>query len=394
MSGRKLLCVFALGMSCLVAFSAVAAPLDAFNFVEIERARILDKAGRYLDEKPVTVTAESCPRSAGGIHDFYSEGDYWWPDPKNPDGPYIRRDGMSNPNNFVAHRLAMIRLSEITATMASAYIITGDEKYAAHAVEHLRAWFVTPETHMAPHLLYAQAIKGKTTGRKVGIIDTIHLVEVARAAKVLESSQSFSKHDVDSVKKWFKQYLHWLNTHSQGQQERDATNNHGTCWVMQVAAFAQFVGDDAQMEWCRDRYKKVLLPNQMAADGSFPLELRRTKPYGYSLFNIDAFAGVCQILSTPEDNLWEYTTEDGRGMRKGMEFIFPYIADKSIWPYKPDVLYYDKWPVRQPSLLFAGIAFNKPEYIRTWLRLEADPKTPEVIRNLPIRHPLLWINKK
>ncbi|MCD6288228.1 MAG: alginate lyase family protein, partial [Candidatus Hydrogenedentes bacterium] len=331
-------------MSCLVAFSAVAAPLDAFNFVEIERARILDKAGRYLDEKPVTVTAESCPRSAGGIHDFYSEGDYWWPDPKNPDGPYIRRDGMSNPNNFVAHRLAMIRLSEITATMASAYIITGDEKYAAHAVEHLRAWFVTPETHMAPHLLYAQAIKGKTTGRKVGIIDTIHLVEVARAAKVLESSQSFSKHDADSVKKWFKQYLRWLNTHPQGQQERDATNNHGTCWVMQVAAFAQFVGDDAQMEWCRDRYKKVLLPNQMAADGSFPLELRRTKPYGYSLFNIDAFAGVCQILSTPEDNLWEYTTEDGRGMRKGMEFIFPYIADKSIWPYKPDVLYYDKWP--------------------------------------------------
>jgi len=25
----------------------------------------------------------------------------------------------------------------------------------------------------------------------------------------------------------------------------------------------------------------------MAADGSFPQELRRTKPYGYSMFNLD-----------------------------------------------------------------------------------------------------------
>ena len=34
---------------------------------------------------------------------------------------------------------------------------------------------------MNPHLLYAQAIKGRFTGRSIGIIDTLHLVEVARA---------------------------------------------------------------------------------------------------------------------------------------------------------------------------------------------------------------------
>jgi hypothetical protein len=32
------------------------------------------------------------PRSAGGEHDFFSEADYFWPDPANPAGPYIEKD--------------------------------------------------------------------------------------------------------------------------------------------------------------------------------------------------------------------------------------------------------------------------------------------------------------
>src|SRR5690348_6673482 len=66
-----------------------------------------------VQQQPVTVTAETSPRSAGGKNDFFSEGDYWWPDPNNPDGPYIQRDGMTNPDNFTAHRKAMIRFSKI-----------------------------------------------------------------------------------------------------------------------------------------------------------------------------------------------------------------------------------------------------------------------------------------
>jgi hypothetical protein len=73
------------------------------------------------------------PRSAGGLHDFFSEADYWWPDPKNPDGPYIQRDGMSNPDNFVEHRRAMVRLSLIVPALAAAYKITRSRKYSDHA---------------------------------------------------------------------------------------------------------------------------------------------------------------------------------------------------------------------------------------------------------------------
>ena len=128
----------------------------------------------------------------------------------------------------------------------------------------------------------------------------------------------------------------------------------------------------------------------MAKDGSFPQELRRTKPYGYSLFVIDAMAGVAQFASAPGDDLWTFELPDGRGMKKAMEFIVPYIEDKSKWPGKHDVLYWDEWPVRQPSLLMAGLHFNRPQYLQLWQKLTEDPQTPEVLRNVPLRHPLLW----
>jgi hypothetical protein len=358
----------------------------------LERARVLRAADAFLGESPVTVTASRSPRSAGGPHDYFSEGDYWWPDPANPDGPYVQRDGMTNPANFVDHRRAMVRLSIQVGTLTSAYLLTADERYAAHALAHLRAWFVDEATRMTPHLLYAQAIRGRATGRGVGIIDTIHLVEVAQATRLLASSRSARPEEIAAVKRWFAEYLAWLTTHQYGIDERDAKNNHATCWVMQVAAFAQLTGDTAALEDCRRRYKEILLPRQMAPDGSFPLELARTKPYGYSLFNLDAFATICQILSTPADSLWKFTLPDGRGMRVGLAFMLPYVRSKAAWPHAKDVMYFDEWPVRSPAWLFGGLAFGDDAYVQVWRDLPEPPAIEEVLRNLPIRHPLLWLS--
>lgn len=40
---------------------------------------ILARAEADLEKLPVTVTSFIAERSVGGLHDFYSEGDYWWP---------------------------------------------------------------------------------------------------------------------------------------------------------------------------------------------------------------------------------------------------------------------------------------------------------------------------
>jgi Alginate lyase len=359
---------------------------------KLDKARVVKDADEFLKEKPVTITSYKAERGTGGIHDFYSEGDYWWPNPASPDSPYVRRDGMTNPDNFTAHRKVMRRLSIQVPTLVAAYKFTDDKKYAEHAVEHLLAWFVNKKTMMNPDLRYSQAIKGRFTGRGIGIIDAIHLVEVVQAAMVLEKDNLIKADDLNKIKNWFREFSDWLMNDQFGIDERNNGNNHATCWNMQVAEYAKFIGDKKKLEFCRNHFKAELLPKQMKADGSFPRELSRTKPYGYSLFNLDAMTMVAEILSTPQDNLWKFETPDGATLEAALEFMYPYIKDKSKWPYQKDVMYFDDWPVRQPSLLFGGIAYNKEQYIDLWETLNPAPTKEEIIRNFFIRQPILWLN--
>lgn len=373
-------------------FKSILRILDAKKQVAIVlKKQILIDAAWAMKQKPITVTASFSPRSAGGKHDFFSEADYFWPDPKNPDGPYINRDGLTNPDNFLDHRKAMVRFSKIIGSLASAYKITGDEKYVKQAIVHFKAWFINPETLMNPNLLFAQAVKGKFTGRNYGIIDTIHLMEVAQGALVMEGAKSFDKKTVEGVKKWFADYILWLNTSKPGIQEKTVKNNHATCWAMQVASFAKLCDDNNMLDSIKNNLKTNLLPNQMATDGSFPLEMARTKPYGYSIFNLDAMTMLCQILSSPKDNLWNFETPDGKSIRKGINYLYPYIADKSKWPLKPDVMYWENWPVAQPFLVFGANAYQQQNWFETWKKLDHNPQVEEVIRNLPIRNPLIWL---
>jgi hypothetical protein len=352
---------------------------------------ILARAVWASQQAPETVTAYSCDRSAGGKHDFYSEGDYWWPNPVSADSPYIQRDGQTNPDNFVAHRRAMVRFSRVMGALAAAYVVSRDNTYLQKALSHARAWFVDTTTRMNPNLQYAQAIKGRATGRGIGIIDTIHFLEVVQALRIMEKAGTIPPADLKAIKDWFAAYLQWITTHPYGRDEMKAANNHGTCWVMQAAAFASLTGNRAWTDSCIQRYKEVLLPRQMAADGSFPLELRRTKPYGYSLFNLDAMAMVCQVLSSGTENLWAYTLPDGRGIAKGIAYLYPFVKDKGAWPFAKDVMYWDNWPVAQPFLLFGAVATNNRDYYNLWLRLEHDPQVEEVLRNLPVRNPVIWL---
>ncbi|HJZ68325.1 MAG TPA: alginate lyase family protein [Blastocatellia bacterium] len=385
-------CVELVIVTWVLIASGMASPQQPMiDLAKFDHDRILRAANQYLIEKPITITASPSPRSAGGSHDYFSEGDYWWPDPANPNGPYIQRDGMSNPDNFNDHRRTLMRLSVQVPPLVAAWRITNDSRYSNKAAEHLRAWFIDERTRMNPHLKYAQAIHGRSTGRGTGIIDTIHLVEVARSIELLEHSPALKPAELKAIKQWFADYLQWMTTDQNGIDEREAKNNHGSCWVMQVAEFARLTGNQELLAYCRNRFKTVLVPNQIAADGSLPQELRRTKPYGYSLFNLEAMAAVCQILSTTKDNLWTFETSDGRGMRKAMDFMLPYIRDKKSWKLAPDVMYDQYWPMRQTSLLFAGLALGRADYIDLWKKLPPDSAVEEIIRNLFIRQPVLWV---
>jgi hypothetical protein len=382
-----------------------------FDLAVYEKPRIEHVAAAALGAAPRSVTSALNPRSAGGRHDFSSEGDYWWPDPKNPAAPYLQRDGLSNPDNFVAHRQLMMDMARDVGALAAAWKVTREERYAAAAVKHLRAWFVQPDTRMSPHLLYAQAIKGRSTGRSIGVIDTLHLAEVALAVEALRGSAALTPETDAALTGWFRDYLQWMRTHPYGVDESKALNNHGTCWTLQAACFARLTRDEAVLAECRRRLKEEHLPGQMGPDGSFPQELRRTKPYGYAIFNLDVMTACAVVLSTPQEKLMNWALPDGRSLAKGVAWLAPYLADKGAWlkqvkrynltatglvatdePVQPDVMYWDEWPVRQPCLLFGALATGNAEWLATWQRLEPDPQVEEVRRNFPIREPVLWVD--
>ncbi len=399
------------------------------------RAEIIARAEADLDKTPVTVTAFPAPESAGGPHDFFSEADYRWPNPDNPDGPYIGRDGYSNPENFPDHRRALNGMCITVANLCSAWLLTGERKYADAILPHLYAWFVNEETMMNPNLDFAQASHGVSTGSSYGIIDSIHLVEVVQAMIRLREAGLLPEDIAEGTKAWFYRYVDWLTKDPKGIKEMRCGNNHGVCWILQVGNFARYVGWTEWVEFAKNRFKYKFLP-EMAEDGSFPMEIRRTKGYGYSLFNLDAMVGVCQTLSTPDDDLWTFVSINGRNILQALDFMYPYIVDKASWPKDPDVMYWEEWPVAHPSLIFAWNRFhNDPKAFRslpaavpvkefgkapsggciggtpppledgrvqrpaslvqdwydTWLGLEHFPQTEEVLRNLPLRNPILWL---
>lgn len=375
--------------------AAFARPRKATGFqlvAETDRRRILDAAARYVGLKPQTITSFPTPRSPGGLHDFFSQADYFWPNPAKPDGPYVNRDGQSNPDNFNDHRKAMIALSIQMPALTAAWVLTRKRAYGERAADHLRAWFIQPETRMNPNLEYAQGVKGVSTGRSYGIIDTLHLVEVARAASLV-SPAILSPADQAALNAWFREYLHWMETSEKGIAEKNTKNNHAVCWALQASEYACLVGDAETRSSLRDRCKTVFLPNQTAVNGSFPLELARTKPYSYSIFNFDVLAMLCQSLLDNGDDLFAFALPDGRGICRCAEFIAPFLEDKSSWPYRKDVEHFDALPVRSPGLLFCGIHCGRAKYLDVWQRLNPDPSDPEIIRNYPVRQPLLWFRE-
>ncbi len=367
----------------------------AATVAKIDRARILKLANEALELKPPAVTDHIATNSAGGPHDFFSQADYFWPNPKTANHlPYVSRDGETNPENFEYHRMAMREMKDAVTALGAAYALTGDDKYVSKAENFLRVFFIDDKTKMNPNLDYAQAVLGEFTGRSYGIIDTLHLAELPMGVRFLEHSKQFDPAVDTGLKKWFADYSKWMTTATNGVKEMTAANNHSIAYFVQLASFAKFTGDEKLLTFCRQRFEEILLPKQMGADGSFALELKRTKPYGYSIFQADNVAILCVLLSTPENDMWKFKLPDGGTPLKSTEFIYPYLADKQKWLADgrgKDIMHWDAWPAREPCLLFAYAATGDAKYFDLWKKLEADPADLEVRRNIAITQPVLWV---
>ena len=322
--------------------------LEASRLVEVARAEdgprrqwrmdVIAKAEEILAKARVyAVTANEKIPPSGNIHDYYSTGPYWWPNPETADGlPYVRRDGEFNPErDRVSDREPLLGMIEDTRVLALAYTFSGDERFAHWGHRLLHTWFLHPETAMTPHLKHAQAIPGRTDGRGTGIIDTHPFAQLVDAIRLLEVSPGFPAADRTALHGWFEQYLDWLLFSAHGRDEADSANNHGTAFDLQAAALMSFLGKMSQLSEYIDYAVRPRIAQQIEPDGAQPKELARTRSWSYATENLEHFFKLGLIARRVGVDLFTIEPTEGRGgLRAALDFVLPAVADRDAWSYR------------------------------------------------------------
>lgn len=299
-------------------------------------AQLERDAKQALIAGPFSVMHKKSPPPSGDKHDYMSQAPYYWPNPAKPNGlPYVRRDGERNPDAYGnSDRLAIGELADNLETLALAYYFKRDEAYAARAALLLRTWFLDPATRMNPNFQFAQAILGVNTGRGTGLIESRAFVRVVDAVGLLAGSKAWSEADQGGLQAWFANFLQWMQASEHGRDEAAARNNHGTYYDVQVASFALFLGKPELAASILQAARQKRIAVQIEPDGRQPLELSRTKSWGYSVGNLSGLMSLATLGERVGVDLWHYATADGRSIGRALDYLAPFTLGQSQWPHQ------------------------------------------------------------
>ena len=294
--------------------------------------QLLKDADAALKFGPVSVMEKTNKPPSGDKHDYMSLAPYFWPDPNKPDGlPYIRKDGQTNPEvKDYKDKEYLPKLCGDVHTLALAYYFSGEKMYAEHAAKLIRVWFLDAATRMNPNLNFGQAIKGVTTGRGAGMIDTRHFVKLIDAIGLISDAKAWTKEDQQKMKQWSADFLNWMQTSKIGIDEMNANNNHGAWYDAQRLSLALYI-DSIDLAKRIIKNAAVRLDQQLNDEGLFPKELERTISLHYSTFVMNAFFNIATMAKHTGIDLWNHTTPSGKSLKKAFVALQPYIAKEKEW---------------------------------------------------------------
>ena len=325
-------------------------------------AQLLRDADSALQGEAFTITAKAKVPPSGDKRDFCSVGPYWWPDPSKPNGlPYTRRDGEVNPERHDAPDHAILStLCKNVRTLALAYFFGDDARYASHAVQLLRTFFLDEATRMNPNLRFGQAIPGITPGRGIGIIDTERLLEIPDAIALLAASPAWTPQDNCTLQSWFSSYTTWLLDSDLGRDEARQHNNHGKVYDAQVAVYSLFCGRREIAQSIARAAGAQRIATQIEPDGAQPHELKRTRSWHYCLMNLRGMMRLAEASARVGVDLWRFQTPDGRGIRRALDWLIPFASGEKVWDYPQIEPFAPSQLV--PLLLHAATKFDDASY--------------------------------
>lgn len=344
------------------------------------KKRLDSAVKKIMTAGPWSVTYTETPVPTKNKHDYFSESRYWWPDPKNPNGPYIRKDGEVNPDRIDAHRIAIEQMSNASLLLSMYGYLYNDKAASERAVKIIYTWFLDPATKMNPNMIYAQSIRGRNVTRGTGILDSRSFYKVLEGVNFLKKSGTFSTILDAGLKKWFGEFQSWLITSKNGIDEKYSGNNHSTWFAVQLGAIAQYLRDEKVLNELFDHTKNYLIENQFEADGSMPEEEARTLSLHYSVFNLDAFSIILRQAELSGVKLWDFENSKKSSFKKSAEYVTPFLRDPESWT-KPQI---DKYKgENRIYLAFAGWGLDDSKLLGLYKeflednygKLDSDPFT-------------------
>lgn len=322
-----------------------------------------ERADAALQAGPFSVTDKQQAGPRGDPHDYRSLAPYWWPTPGKPGGtPYSRRDGKINPErDGLDYDLRRLQDFTETATLlALGYHHTGEPRYAERASALIRTWFVDPDTRMNPNLDFAQAVPGRESGRAEGVIDAFRLMPVVESIGLLQPSGTLTPADHEALQAWFGDLVQWMATSPNGRAERAKTNNHGIYYDMLVSQFALFAGLDPVAEAVTRLFGERRIAPQVAADGTLPEELERTRSWHYTLWTLVAATKVAQLGNCVGVEVAAYRDAEGAGLGTALGYAASFVDPQKEWKHK-DLAFGDADKMRDENRLayetFASAAY-------------------------------------
>lgn len=341
---------------------------------------LIVRADKALAAKPGSVIDKRSIAVSGDRHDYVSLARYWWPDPANPKGAYVRRDGDTNPEieSDRFDRAALARMVRDADTLGLAYYYSGERKYAEGAARVIRAWFLDPATAMNPNMDFAQAVPGVSNGRAEGVLDGARFITVIDAAGLIAPSGALTPTETAALEGWFARYVDWMLTSPNGRAEGKAPNNHGLWYDAQVARFALFARRPDVARRIVAAFPKTRLARQVDPSGALPKELTRTRSFHYSLYALDAAYTVADSAACLGVDLHR-ADEGGRSLRKATDYVAAWRGRAADWPYRER-----GWPTAMLDelLVRADDAWGPGAYPRAvddelLLRRRIAPKEPQ-----------------
>ncbi|MDN3643194.1 alginate lyase family protein [Lutimonas halocynthiae] len=340
---------------------------------------IVKDADAALEQPVANVVDEGALPPSGDPHDYYSYSPYWWPNPENPDGPYIWRDGEVNPDRNTSDIVRIKAMVDRVTSLVPAWYFTGDERYAESAVEQIRAWFLDPATNMNPNVQFGQKRRGHNYNSPSGVLEAWRMRWVIDCAILLESFPGWTEEDANALRSWFSQFATWMVESPTGIEESMQPNNHGSWYNAQLILYALY-GENFDLARKQLDGMPARIFSQVFIDGRQPQELIRTRSLSYSIYNARALITVARLGRHLDYDLFAYRSLEGRSIRLAVDYMTPFILGEKEWP----IMQLRTHSNGSAAQLYwnAAKGFQDPEYAKLLRKLPESPLPSSIVQLL------------